>query len=329
MGTVLVVAEIRDGKVFSGTRSAIALAKAIAEATGSTFDIAVVGSGVGEHAKELASYGARSVLVEDAPVFEHYLAMSYAHSIAHAAKRAQASWVVGAASTFGKDLLPRVAVKLGAGMVSEAIALVGVQDGKLVFKRPMYAGNAIAHVRLHSNVGVVSCRASEFTPAQPDANGSSEIVSYESGFDAAGLKQHFVSFEGSKSERPELTEARVVVSGGRGLKDKESFWRLLTPLADLLGAAIGATRAVVDAGFVPNDLQVGQTGKIVAPDLYFAIGISGAIQHLAGMKNSKVIVAINKNPDEPIFSVADYGIVGDAFKVVPELTEKLKAALDK
>jgi electron transfer flavoprotein alpha subunit len=324
MSGVLVVAEVREGKVFSGTLSAITFAKDVASRTGSHFDIVVTGSGVGDAAKELAGYGARKILVEDAPVFEHYLAQSHAHSVAAAAKNLGSSFVTAVATTTGKDLLPRVAVKLGAGMVSEIVGVAGEQDGKLVYKRPMWAGNIIGHVVCSSAITVVTVRGTDFDRAEP-SGGQSEIAALSSGFDASTLKTRFVKVERTESERPDLSEASVVVAGGRGLKDDKGFYGVMEPLADVLGAAIGASRAAVDSGFCPNDLQIGQTGKVVAPDLYFAVAISGAIQHLAGMKNSKTIVAINKDAEAPIFQIADYGLVGDAFKLVPELVEKIKA----
>jgi len=188
--------------------------------------------------------------------------------------------------------------------------------------RPMYAGNADATVSIETPNKVISVRSTAFDPAQKELKADIEKVSPS--LDAAGLKMKFKSFNATKSDRPVLTEAAVIVSGGRGLKSEENFKNLIDPLADLLGAAVGATRAAVDAGFVPNDLQIGQTGKVVASDLYFAFGISGAIQHVAGMKDSKVIVAVNKDEEAPIFQVADYGLIADLFKVIPELTEEIK-----
>jgi electron transfer flavoprotein alpha subunit len=242
--------------------------------------------------------------------------------LAQLAKDKGASVVLATATAIGKDLLPRVAVRLGAGMASDVTAIV---DAK-TYLRPMYAGNAIATVQLDGPFQVVSVRATAFDAAKKDGAGSVEKVSVN--LDPASLKTKFVEFLETKSDRPVLTEARIVVSGGRGLKNGENFKIVLEPLVDELGAAMGASRAAVDAGFVPNDLQVGQTGKVVAPELYIAVGLSGAIQHLAGMKDSKVIVAINKDEEAPIFQVADYGLVADLFKAVPEMKEavhKLKS----
>ncbi len=226
------------------------------------------------------------------------------------------------ASSFGKDLAPRVAAKLGAGYASD-ISAVKV-DGGLSFKRPMYAGNAYGWCKVTTATSVVSVRQSEFAAAEPSGGASPVEAVAAAPVDAAASRVEFVKIEAAKSERPDLGEARVVVSGGRALKEK--FAEVLEPLASLLGAAIGASRAACDAGYAPPELQVGQTGRVVAPQLYVAIGISGAIQHLAGMKGSKVIVAINKDPDAPIFQVADYGLVADLFTAVPELVTELKKA---
>jgi len=215
--------------------------------------------------------------------------------------------------------MPRLAARLGAPMASEVIAFG--DDGTMV--RPMYAGNVLATVELSGPIKVITVRATAFEVA-PHSPSPAPVRKVAAAIDLAALKMQFISFEETKSERPQLTEARIVVSGGRGLKSGENFKTVLEPLVDVLGAAMGASRAAVDAGFVPNDLQVGQTGKVVAPELYLAVGISGAIQHLAGMKDSKVIVAINKDEEAPIFSVADYGLVADLFKAVPEMVEEVK-----
>jgi electron transfer flavoprotein alpha subunit len=265
-------------------------------------------------AADLAGYGVQ-VYAADGKAFEHYLADAYAMGVAEIAKAKGADAIVGAATAQGKDLLPRVAARLGAGMASDVVAING--DGSL--QRPMYAGNVTATVSIETPVKVLSVRATAFDPAPKAAGGTVEKVTPS--LDAARCTMKFVGFNETKSDRPVLTEASIVVSGGRGLKNGENFQIVLAPLVDALGAAMGASRAAVDAGFVPNDLQVGQTGKVVAPQLYIAVGISGAIQHLAGMKDSKIIVAINKDEEAPIFQVADYGLVADLFKAVPELTD--------
>jgi electron transfer flavoprotein alpha subunit len=241
--------------------------------------------------------------------------------VAKVAKDGGYDTVAFAASAFGKDVAPRVAARLGAGYAPD-INLVKVDGGKRQYRRPQYAGNAFAWLEVTTPVHVVSVRQTEFPAAEP-AGGASPVENVAKVDDPAAARVEFLKLETGKSERPDLGEARVVVSGGRALK--EQFKQVLEPLADALGAAIGASRAACDAGYAPAELQVGQTGRTVAPQLYLAIGISGAIQHIAGMKSSKVIVAINKDPDAPIFQIADYGLVQDLFVAVPELVKDLKA----
>ena len=269
-------------------------------------------SGVAEQAGNIA--GVAKVLLADAPHLSHDLAENVAPVAAKLMANHDA--FVAPASTFGKNIAPRVAALLDVMQVSD---IIGVEDGS-TFIRPIYAGNAVATVRSKDAKKVITVRGTAFEKASREgANGTIEQV--DTGADAG--TSSFVGLAASESERPELTSAKIIVSGGRAFGSSEQFHGLLDPLADKLGAAVGASRAAVDAGYAPNDYQVGQTGKIVAPEVYVAIGISGAIQHLAGMKDSKVIVAINKDEEAPIFQVADIGLVGDLFKIVPELTEKL------
>ena len=308
--SVLVLVEHADGKLKDATLSAVTAAAKLGEV-----HALVVGSNIGGVAGEAASItGVAKVLVADAPHLDHDLA----ENVAPVAAKLMADYdaFVAPASTFGKNIAPRVAALLDVMQISDIISVEGADT----FTRPIYAGNAIATVRSKDAKKVVTVRGTGFEKASREGGGAT-TQQVDTGGDA-GISS-FVGLEASESERPELTSARIIVSGGRAFGSSEQFHALLDPLADKLGAAVGASRAAVDAGYAPNDYQVGQTGKIVAPQVYIAIGISGAIQHLAGMKDSKTIVAINKDEEAPIFQVADIGLVGDLFKIVPELTEKL------
>src|SRR5882757_9096215 len=321
MADILVVSELAEGKVKKTTHSAITFARDAAKGTGGTFSILVIGAGAKAAASELTGFGAAKVLAADDAGLANYVAERFAPTVTAVAKAFGV--VVGTASAYGKDLLPRVAAALEAGYAND-ISLLKVEGGKLIYKRPMFAGNAFGYCEITTPVQAVTVRQSEFAPDEA-SGGSSPVESVAIvAPGAAAERVEFVSYDQVKSERPELAEASVVVSGGRALKER--FKEVLDPLADILGAAVGASRAACDAGYAPSDLQVGQTGKIVAPKLYFAIGISGAIQHLAGMKGSKVIVAINKDAEAPIFQVADYGLVADLFQAVPELVTEIKKA---
>ncbi len=318
MGDVLVFAEHVKGKLPKTTLAAIEAGKQAASRIGGVCHAVVLGKGIDALASETASFGVKKVFVVDGDALEHYVADVYTEVLADVVKQKGIDLLVATSTAIGKDLLPRVAARLGAGMASDVVHFN--EDGTLT--RPMYAGNVIATVKLEGSPRVASVRATAFDVAKKE--GAGEVEKLAISVDAAKAKAKFVAFNETKSDRPVLTEASIVVSGGRGLKNGENFTTYLEPLCEVLGAAMGASRAAVDAGFVPNDLQVGQTGKVVAPTLYIAVGISGAIQHLAGMKDSKTIVAVNKDPEAPIFQVADYGLVADLFKVVPELTEEVK-----
>jgi electron transfer flavoprotein alpha subunit len=319
MAGTLVVAELGEGKVKKSTHSAITFAKQV----GGPFAILVVGAGAAGAAKELTGFGAQKVLVTDDASLASYTAERFAPTVAKAVKDGGWDTVVVTSTGFGKDLAPRLAAKLGAGYAPD-IDRVKVDGGKRSYRRPQYSGNALGWLEVATPVHVVSVRQTEFTPAEP-AGGASPVETFaKAPDDAAAARVEFLKLEVGKSERPDLGEARVVVSGGRALK--EQFKQVLEPLADALGAAIGASRAACDAGYCAAELQVGQTGRTVAPQLYFAVGISGAIQHIAGMKGSKYIVAINKDADAPIFQIADYGLVADLFVAVPELVKELKTA---
>jgi electron transfer flavoprotein alpha subunit len=321
MPNVLVIAEFSEGKLKKTTHSAVTFAQEAAKQLGGSYAILLVGAGLDAAAAECSKLGADKVLVADDASLERYVAERHAPVVAAAAK--DYAVVCAAASAYGKDLMPRVAAKLDAGYASDVTELCPMEGGKLTYKRPMFAGNAFGICQLATDRQVVSARQSAFSAAEP-GGGSAPIEKIEvAAASPAASRIEWMKLDQVKSERPELAEARIVISGGRALKEK--FYEVLDPLADVLGAAIGASRAACDAGYCAADLQVGQTGKVVAPELYIAIGISGAIQHLAGMKSSKVIVSINKDAEAPIFQITDYGLVADLFKVVPELTEKLKA----
>ncbi|AQQ01188.1 electron transfer flavoprotein subunit alpha [Pseudoalteromonas aliena] len=305
----LVIAEHDNGALKPETSKTINAAVKM----GFPIDVLIAGNSLSAMSAQVASIdGVANVLVADNSVYEHQLAESMADLVLSLSDNY--SHIVASATTTGKNFMPRVAALLDVAQISEIIAVVDADT----FKRPIYAGNAIATVKSLDSKKVITVRASSF-----DLQGEQSAAAITS-IDTVSDPQlsRFVSVEQTESERPELTAATVVISGGRGMQNGENF-ALLNGIADKLGAAIGASRAAVDAGFVPNDMQVGQTGKIVAPNLYIAVGISGAIQHLAGMKDSKVIVAINKDPDAPIFQVADYGLVADLFDVLPELEQAL------
>ncbi|HEY4016330.1 MAG TPA: electron transfer flavoprotein subunit alpha/FixB family protein [Polyangiaceae bacterium] len=318
MPGTLLVAELFEGKVRKGTYASIAFAKAL----GAPFSILALGSGAKTASSELTAYGAQKVLVCEDSALADYVCERYAPTVAKVAKEGGFDTVAVTASVFGKDLAPRVAAKLGAGYAPD-INQVKVEGGKRSYRRPMYAGNAFGWLEIATPVHVVSVRQTEF-PAPAPSGGASPVETVpRAPDDPAAARVEFLKLEVGKSERPDLGEARVVVSGGRALKDQ--FKAVLEPLADALSAALGASRAACDAGYAPAALQVGQTGRTVAPQLYIAIGISGAIQHIAGMKSSKTIVAINKDGEAPIFQIADYGLVADLFVAVPELVRELKA----
>jgi electron transfer flavoprotein alpha subunit len=307
----LVVAEHDNAGVRPATLNTVTAAAQM----GGPVDVLIAGSGsAGAAAAAAAIGGVAKVLHADAEMFAHGLAENVAAQVL--ALAAGYTHIVFAATASGKNISPRVAAKLDVGQISDITKVLAPDT----FERPIYAGNAIATVQSLDPVQVITVRTTGFDPA-PATGGSAAVEAVTPVADAG--KASFVGSEIAKNDRPELTSAKIIVSGGRALGSSEKFNQVLTPLADKLGAALGASRAAVDAGYAPNDWQVGQTGKIVAPQLYVAIGISGAIQHLAGMKDSKVIVAINKDAEAPIFSVADYGLEQDLFTAVPELTAAL------
>lgn len=310
--STLVIAEHNNQSLDNATRNTITAASQLAD----DITVLVIGyqcQGVAETAATIT--GVQKVLLVDAAIYQHLLAENVAPLLVQLAKNYQ--YLLAPATSWGKNLLPRVAALLDVAMISEIVKIIAADT----FVRPIYAGNALATIKTEEPIKVLTVRTSAFATAT-ETQQPVTIERQETNNDA-GLSS-FLRQELSQSERPELASARVVISGGRGMQNGANF-KLLEDLADTLNAAIGASRAAVDAGFVPNDYQVGQTGKIVAPDLYLAVGISGAIQHLAGMRESKVIVAINKDADAPIFQVADYGLVGDLFQIIPELTAALQS----
>ncbi|VVE09927.1 electron transfer flavoprotein subunit alpha/FixB family protein [Pandoraea cepalis] len=309
--SILVIAEHDNQSIKAATLNTVAAALQC----GDDVHVLVAGNNAKAAADAAAQIaGVKKVLLADAPYFGDGLAENIADEVVSIA--GAYSHILAPATAYGKNIAPRVATLLDVAQISDITKV----DSADTFERPIYAGNAIATVQSADKVKVITVRSTGFDPVA--ASGGSAAVETVAATPDTGVSQ-FVGREVTKLDRPELTSAKIIVSGGRGLGSGENYTKVLEPLADKLGAALGASRAAVDAGYVPNDYQVGQTGKIVAPQLYVAVGISGAIQHLAGMKDSKVIVAINKDPEAPIFSVADYGLVGDLFTVVPELTGAL------
>ncbi len=317
MSNVLVVAEIQAGELRGATLPTISFARQAAEAIGGEVHALVLDDDASETAAEVAKYGVDRVFAVEDDSFDHYIAERTAPVVAEVAREYDAEIVCGPSSAQGSDYLPRVAQALEAGMVTNGID-VWEEDG-VKFKRPMWSGSVLKTVEVTTARAVVSVRTTDFDDAEPTDPVDVESIEVEvpqfDNIDHEGIDL-------VESERPQLTDADVVISGGRGLESADAF-EMLEELADLFGGAVGASRAAVDSGYAPTDWQIGQTGKVVAPQLYVAIAISGAIQHLSGMKGSKYIVAINTDPEAPIFDVADYGLVQDAFEVVPELIEKL------
>jgi len=311
--STLVLAEVNSaGELQGTTHSAITAAS---ELGGDVHVLVAAEDASGAAAEAAKISGVGAVLAASGAQFKGGIAENMTPLVLSAQQQTGATQIVGPATPYGKNILPRVAAKLDVNLISDVTAIVSNDT----FERPIYAGNAIATVQSEDPVKVITVRGTAFAKAEEGGSaGTSDIA----GADASPLSS-FVSQELTKSDRPELASAPKVVSGGRALKSSDNFEQVLYPLADKLGAGVGASRAAVDAGYVPNDMQIGQTGKIVAPELYIAVGISGAIQHLAGMKDSKTIVAINNDAEAPIFQVADYGLVQDLFKALPEMTEKL------
>jgi len=319
VSNVLVYAEHAHGKLPKATAVAVTAAKeAAAKMGGGDVILGLFGSDISSVSADAGKLGAAKVATIENGALEHHTADMATAALKAIADATDCDRVVLASTSKGKDIAPRLAGALGASIATDVTAIN--DDGTLV--RPMYAGNAFATVEMHGDKKVFTVRTTAFEAAPEDGSATVEAIGADVAAPANAIQ--FVSVEETKSDRPVLTEAERVVAGGRGLKSGENFTKILEPLVDALGAAMGASRAAVDAGYVPNDLQVGQTGKVVAPTLYIAVGISGAIQHLAGMKDSKVIASINKDPEAPIFQISDFGLVADLFEAVPEMTEKVK-----
>ncbi len=316
MSATLVLLETTSANLRSASLPAVTAARALAKLHGGPVVGVVIGAGVGPAATDAARF-VDKVLCFDHPALGAALAETWAPLLAAAVKDAGATALVASATSTGQDILPRAAALLGAGMASDVVGVLGPK----AFRRPTYAGNAITDVEVSTPVVVCTVRQTEFAPAAPAAAAGSVESKPVGAVDALGSE--LVALRATKSARPDLAEAKVVVSGGRGMKEAANF-KVLEELTDLLGGALGASRAACDAGMVPNDLQVGQTGKVVAPELYVAVALSGAIQHLAGMKSSKVIVAINKDSEAPIFQVADYGLVATLESTLPTLIAEIK-----
>ncbi len=322
MSKVIVLLEIKDSEALRpASLHAITFARSLSQLLGQSYSVVLLGDKILGLAESLRGYGADQVYVFDSPSLSQPFAENYVPSLRLLVEQTRATHVIGAATAAGKDLLPRLAGALESAYISDCIG-VKIGPNGLLWKRPLCAGNAIAYCESGTECTVVTVRHAEFEAARTNGGLSPLVMLEAAPAERAAKRIELFGYDKLDNPRPELTEARVVVSGGRALAGR--FFEVLGPLADTLGAALGATRAACDGGFAPGDFQVGQTGKVVAPDLYFAVGISGAIQHVAGMKGARVVVAINSDPSAPIVSVADYTLVGDLFELVPELVGELK-----
>lgn len=324
MGDILVFAEQEGGKVKKSAFELLTKANDLAGAAGGSVIAVVVGAGIDGASDELAKYGAKKVVLAENANLDKYNTIGYTKALAQVIDEIKPSVVLGSASATGKDLFPRLAANLKAGLASDCTDL-RIDGGKLVAKKPLYSGKVIADVQFNTDIQMASVRANSFSAGEPQDGASAEVI--KKAVDVGDLVNPLVELvQGDGGDVADLTEAEIIVSGGRAMGNADNF-KILHELAAVLGATVGASRAAVDSGYAGHDMQVGQTGKVVNPKLYIANGISGAIQHLAGMRTSKVIVAVNKDPEAPIFSKADYGIVGDLFTVVPLLTEEFKKAM--
>lgn len=324
MSNILIFAEIRDG-VFKGINAElITAAHSLVQATGGEVHIAVLGSGVEAQAAEAAKYDVSKVFTVDKPELADYSSQGYAIAMEAVIGQSAPKLVLFGATAMGKDLSARTAARVGASLLTDCTEL-SIEDGNLIAVRPVYSGKVYMQVMSTADIQAVSVRPNVFAPAAA-AGSSSEVVGVTVDFADGAIKGKVKEIVSTAAGGKDLTESEIIVAGGRSLKSGDNF-KILQELADVLGGTVGASRAAVDAGYVPHSIQIGQTGKVVNPKLYLAVGISGAIQHLVGMRTSKVIVAVNKDENAPIFEKSDYGIVGDLFEVVPKLTEEFKALL--
>ena len=318
---ILVFIEERDGKVKKPSLEALAAARKLADQLQES--VIALRMGSGEPSENLAQYGADKVMSVQHALLQTYSTEGYCLAFVQAVQSVQPRFILGSASAMGRDLLPRTAAKLGVGLAQDCVEVHVIEGQQLECVRPIFAGKAYAKVRLLMTPGVATLRPNVFSLGAPETGRNAEAISFAPELNETQIRATVKEVQASAGLKVELTEANIIVSGGRGMKGPENF-PVVEALADVLGGATGASRSAVDAGWIDQQHQVGQTGKTVSPTLYIACGISGAIQHLAGMSSSKYIVAINKDPDAPIFAIADYGIVGDLFAVVPALTEEIK-----
>jgi electron transfer flavoprotein alpha subunit len=322
---ILIVGEIRNGELKKLAKELITAARAIASTTGGAIDALLIGAGAGDAAADLTGFGLRRIITSQDEAVAQYSTEGYAKVAHDVIKEVDPAYVLFGATAMGRDLAARAVAKADGVMFSDCVD-ISIDDGACVARRPVYSGKLFIEITpTGDRPAFITIRPNNLAPAEP-ADGDTEVVSRDSGVDRGGIRAIVKEILALAGGRPDVTEADVIVAGGRAMKDEANF-KILEELADLLGAAVGASRAAVDAGYAEHPVQVGQTGKIVNPKLYIACGISGAIQHLAGMRTSKVIVAINKDPNAPIFEKAHYGIVGDLFEVVPVLTEEIKKIL--
>lgn len=322
MGNILVVGEHLEGKIKKVTFELVSKAAGLASELGSEVDAVMVGHGI-QNPGELGQYGAKKVYVIDTPQLEKYNTEGVTKVLGELIPEIGPTIILGTASPLGKDLFPRVAARIGAGLATDCTDL-NIRDGQLLATRPVYAGKAFVDVTFETPIQMATARPNSFVAKGAAPAASAEVVTKD--IDPGPLRGVMKEIVKGKTDKVDLTEASIIVSGGRAMKAADNF-KVLQELADVIGATVGASRAAVDSGFAPHDMQVGQTGKVVNPNLYIACGISGAIQHLAGMRTSKVIVAINKDQEAPIFTKADYGVVGDLFQIVPLLTQEFKRVL--